>query len=192
MFWWIVAVIVGVPVVYAAVVGARVRTCDRGIERTWGRIQEQLTQRESAVRELIALAREVTGQELPWEATQAALERAREVRDSSLAASQVQEALTKRTVELIEAMSAPSEPEASLRWERALKMLARAEERVARFRKIFERSVRANNALVDSLPGGLIARLFGCRLREYYPADDRLMARALKGRLGRPSAAERR
>ena len=191
MFWWILLGAACALAVYLLVVYAQVRSLDAGLQRTWARIQEQLTQRESAVRELIALARELPGNEPAWRDVQSVLERARDLHDSPLAASQIQDVLARRTAELVSAMPAHSEAQWSLRMDRALKTLTRCEDRIARFRRIFERSVRKNNALRKRGLGGLVARLLGCRLREYYPADDRLIARSLREDARRIAKAER-
>ena len=188
MLWWIAGGIAGVMVaavvVYMIVVCVRVRMLERAHDRTWSRIQEQLTRRESAVREIVALAKAETG--LAWEAVQSALECARACHETALEAARVQEELLDRTTELLRAMSAPEDPGAALKMEHALKVLVRAEDRIAQFRKIFNKAVVwPNNALLEGAPAGSVARLFGCRRRDSFHANDRVMSEAFKEFVGR-------
>ncbi len=180
-FWWVVAAFAAAVVISVVAICVRARSLNAGIARTWGHIQEQLTRRESAVRELVALARARDERALPWPEAQGALEHARKAHDSPLGASQCHAALVVRAVELVHALRAETDPDTLLGVEHAANMMVRAESRITQYRKILERLVRQNNELRASVPSGLIASTFcGCRLREFYPADDQQTADALK------------
>ena len=181
IFLWIVAALVAAVVVWVVVIYARVRSLGAGITRTWGHIQEQLTRRESAVRELVAVAKGRNEEGLRWRQVQEALERARRAHDGPLGASQCHATLVTVAVELVHALKEESDPATALGVAHAANMMVRAESRIAQYRKILERLVRQNNGLRSNVPSGLIASTFcGCRVREYYPADDQQTADALK------------